>query len=120
MIPALDFRIFGDGYGFSAPYSDQAFYWLSGEFYTFMGGLGAQLHSAQWTHPKAGERRKICGVEFRPLHSNRRWGRVMVAWAASLPRNTGEANDWLRQFERYLSHPNGAFEYRRAQQTGEA
>jgi hypothetical protein len=114
MIPALDFRIFGNGYGFAAPYFDQPFYWLGGEFYTFSAGLGAQLHSVQWTHPKPGERRKICGVEFRPFHSHRRWGRVMITWAARLPSDIAEANDWLRQFQQHLQAPWAPFEYRHA------
>lgn len=114
MIPILDFRIFGNGHGFGAPYFDQPFYWLRGQFYTFMHGFGAQLHSVQWTHPKAGERRKICGVEFRPFSSRRKWGRVMVSWCTTLPENIDEANDWLRQFEAHLRHPFAPFEYRPA------
>jgi hypothetical protein len=110
--PAIDFRIFGNGYGFAAPYFDQPFYWLSGDFYTFMHGFGAQLHSVQWTHPRAGERRNICGVEFRPLHSHRRWGRVMVAWSTKLPQGMDQANEWLGQFERHLRSPYGKFEFR--------
>jgi hypothetical protein len=113
--PALDFRIFGNGHGFGAPYSDQAFYWLSGDFYSFMHGFGAQLHSVQWTHPNAGERRSICGIEFRPFHSRRCWGRVMVAWTTKLPSNLDEANDWLRQFERHLQNPIGSFRHYPAQ-----
>jgi hypothetical protein len=114
MTPALDFRIFGNGFGFGAPYHDQAFYWLSGEFYTFIGGLGAQLSSVQWTHPKPGEVRKICGVEFRPFNSHRRWGRVMVSWATRLPHDLDEANAWIRQFKAHLGSPFRNFEYRPA------
>jgi hypothetical protein len=109
--PALDFHIFGNGYGFGAPYFDQPFYWLSGEFYTFMGGLGAQLHSVQWTHPKPGEKRILRGVAFRPMHSNRRWGRVMVAWATKLPDDIDQANEWLRQFRAHLSQPGFDFQF---------
>lgn len=112
MIRALDFRIFGNGYGLGAPYFDQTFYWLSGRFYTFMGGLGAQLHSIQWTHPKPGEVRKICGVEFRPFNSHRRWGRVMVSWSTRLPRELDQANEWLRQFKAHLGSPCFPFEFR--------
>lgn len=77
----LDHKIFGSGRGLRTPYWDGAFYWLSGELYTFSPGLGAQLHSIQWTHPKAGERRYLCGRWFRPLHSQRQWGRVKISWA---------------------------------------
>lgn len=86
----LDHKIFGDGHGLRSPYFDNRFYWLvdtsadrkrrDGALYTFMHGLGAQLISRQWTHPRAGERRRLIGREFIPLHSNRRWGRVEVAW----------------------------------------
>lgn len=115
MIRWLDFRIFGNGYGLAAPYFDQPFYWLSGRFYTFMGGFGAQLHSFQWTHPRAGEIRDICGVRFRPFNSSRRWGRVRVAWCANLPSGINEANEWLRQFKAHLSSPLFPFEFRPAQ-----
>lgn len=114
-MPALDFRIFGNGHGFGAPYHDQPFYWLSGEFYTYMGGHGAQLHSVQWMHPKAGERRILRGVEFRPFNSRRRWGRVMVAWATKLPPDIDQANEWLRQFRAHLSQPGFDFQFRPAQ-----
>lgn len=114
MIPALDFRIFGNGHGFGAPYWDQTFYWLSGEFYTYMAGLGAQLHSVQWTHPKAHEVRRLCGVDFRPFSSRSKWGRVMVAWSTKLPDDLTAANEWLRQFRAHLSQPNRDFEFRPA------
>lgn len=110
-IPAIDFRIFGNGHGFAAPYFDQPFYWLSGEFYTFNAWLGAQLHSVQWRHPRAGEERNICGVPFRPFSSHRKRGRVYVSWATKLPEDINAANDWLAQFERHLRHPQGPFRY---------
>lgn len=70
MIPWLDFKIFGSGHGMAVPYFDGRFYWLvdtygrerngrNGEFYKYSAGLGAQLNSYQWTHPRAGERRRL-------------------------------------------------------------
>lgn len=99
----LDWRIFGNGHGFRSPFCDDRFYWLSGEFYTFMAGHGAQLHSVQWTHPNAGEERVIAGLRFRPLHSYRKWGRVMIARACQdLPSDIDGANYGLRQMERMI------------------
>lgn len=83
----LDRFIFGTGKGLGLPFWDQTLYWLvdaktkRGTLYTLMGGFGAQLHSIQWTHPKAQEERILAGVPFRPFNSYRRWGRVRVAWA---------------------------------------
>lgn len=100
MILWLDHKIFGNGKGMKSPFFDDRFYWLvdtyrlgrsrraHGELYTFMSGLGAQLHSYQWTHPLAGETRQLIGREFRPLHSRRKHGRVEIAWAMTmLPRD---------------------------------
>ncbi len=114
MIRPLDFWLFGNGYGLGAPHCDQAFYWLSGRFYTWLGGHGAQLQSFQWRHPLPGEVRDICGVKFRPFHSARTGPRVCVSWATSLPRDLNDANDWLRQFKQHLSTPVWAFTYRPA------
>lgn len=107
----LDHRIFGNGYGFRSPYFDNVFYWLDGELYTFMAGLGAQLHSVQWRRPLAGEKRVLGGEPFRPLHSHRRWGRVMVAWAwQRLPQPLDEAHralEWLQgHLGRYSPGPS--------------
>ncbi|WP_156771462.1 hypothetical protein [Labrys sp. WJW] len=103
MITWLDFRLFGNGGGLGAPYHDQRFYWLSGQFYTFMHGFGAQLHSFQWRHPKPGERRRICGRDFVVLHGSRRGPRVQVAWCmVGLPRDIDEANAAIRQLEQDL------------------
>src|SRR3546814_6094408 len=60
MILPLDHLIFGNGHGMKSPYFDNRFYWLSGELYTWIGGLGAQLRSIQWRHPKPGEVRHLC------------------------------------------------------------
>ena len=102
-ILAIDHRIFGSGHGFRSPHSDNRFYWLNGELYTFHPGFGAQLYNVQWTHPNAGERRKLCGQTFRPFHSRRRWGRVMVAWAwVEIPKDLESANVALRELEKAL------------------
>lgn len=109
----LDHKIFGNGRGLRSPYCDNRFYWLSGEIYTFMQGLGAQLHSFQWRHPRPGEERKLFGYRFRPLHSSREflwlWRdsvfpiptpicRVSVAWSrVDLPDDINQANAALRE-----------------------
>lgn len=113
MIRGLDFLVFGSGMGIGAPFWDQRFYWLvdtmkgrkvgRGTFYTWSGWFGAQLQSFQWTHPNAGERRRLCDLEFKPFHSERRWFRVRVAWACTtVPAGIDEANAFLRALERKL------------------
>jgi hypothetical protein len=107
MIMWLDHKIFGSGRGMRSPFYDDQFYWLAddlkprgrgnGELYTYMGGLGAQLHSVQWTTPKPGERRRLCNRDFVPFNVSRRWGRVMVAWAwTQLPDELDAAHAALR------------------------
>lgn len=98
----LDWWIFGNGWGMKSPYCDDRFYWLvdtthgrengKGAFYRAGFGYGAQLSSIQWTHPKPGETRKLCGRIFRPFASRRQWGRVEVSWAMTgLPSDIMEA-----------------------------
>lgn len=111
----LDLLLFGNGHGLGAPYFDQRFYWLTdgntlmgsgrslrGRLYTFMPGHGAQLYSFEWRHPLAGERRKLAGREYRPLHSSRKGPRVMVAWSTKLPDGIDVAIAELRQIEALL------------------
>lgn len=105
----LDWWIFGNGWGMKSPYCDDRFYWLvdtskgreigKGAFYRATYGFGAQLQSIQWTHPKPGETRRLCGRNFRPFQSHRRWGRVEVSWAMKLPAGIDEANGALRHLE---------------------
>jgi hypothetical protein len=113
MIVWLDQRIFGNGHGLKSPYWDDVYYWLSGDFYTWSGWFGAQLQSFQWRHPKAGERRRLAGREFRALHSNREFlwlwivplpiCRVRVAWSGvGLPKPIAEANEALRKLQTEL------------------
>lgn len=129
MILRLDHLIFGNGHGLASPYCDKRFYWLvdtarhgrhgsRGELYTFMHGFGAQLHSFQWRHPKAGEVRQLAGKQFRPLHSTRQFlwlwrnsifsiplpiPRVSVAWSwVDLPKDIDKANAALRDMQRTL------------------
>lgn len=104
MILSLDHRIFGNGFGMASPYHDARYYWLvdtyqrdrdgrHGQLYQWLGGLGAQLTSRQWAHPKPGERRELAGREFVPFISTRRWLRVEVSWAMPrLPDKLDEAN----------------------------
>jgi hypothetical protein len=122
--PWLDFKLFGSGRGMSMPFWNGIFYWLNneadeswytttdhrrnygkiGDLYTFMHGFGAQLHSYQWTHPNAGERRVLAGKTFAPFHSTRKLGRVEVAWGMTdLPRDTDAANKAIRDFEAELN-----------------
>jgi hypothetical protein len=103
MILWLDHLIFGNGHGMASPLSDERFYWLSGELYTFGHGLGAQLRSVQWRHPRPGERRLLCRREFVVFSSRRRWGRVEVYWAlVGLPHDLDDAHAALRQLETRL------------------
>lgn len=106
----LDHKIFGNGFGMKSPYHDNRFYWLvdtygrersgkNGALYTYSAGFGAQLRSFQWRHPKPGERRHLIGRDFKPFHSSRRWFRVEVAWATSLPKDIDAANAALRQLK---------------------
>ena len=120
MILWLDHKIFGNGHGLGTPYFDGRFYWLSGQLYTWMSGFGAQLHSIQWTHPNAGERRKLFGYTFAPLNSTRYrlwlWrdsnfpiptpiSRVMIAWGrVDLPKDINEANAALNQMQREIGN----------------
>ncbi len=87
----LDWIIFGNGKGLGSPYFDDAFFWLSGNLYTWIGGYGAQLSSIEWKAPRAGVRRKLLGRDFVVLHYERRWIRVKIAWAlAKEPKNYSE------------------------------
>jgi hypothetical protein len=102
MIVWLDFLIFGRGYGLAQPRFDGRFYWLSGQFYTFIGGLGAQLQSFQWRHPRPGESRRLAGRDYRPFNSRRQGLRVSVSWATRLPSDLNEANAEIRKIETEL------------------
>ena len=101
----LDHLIFGNGFGLRSPFHDNRFYWLSGDLYTFSSGLGAQLTSFQWTHPNAGERRRLCGRIFHPVHSSRRWFRVRVAWnMTDMPKELDEMQNAIRQLKHDLDN----------------
>ena len=101
----LDHKIFGNGNGMKSPYFDDVFYWLSGRLYTWIGGLGAQLRSTQWTHPKPGERRVLAGEEFVVFWSSRSWLRVEVTWKmVRLPENIAMANARIRQLRHTLNN----------------
>lgn len=113
----LDHKIFGNGHGLASPYFDDRFYWLSGRLYHWIGGLGAQLNSFEWRHPKPGEERTICGRKFRPFNSRRQFlwlfrgkvyaiptpiSRVSVSWAYNLPNDLDAANAELRELKSKL------------------
>lgn len=98
----LDHKLFGNGRGMKSPYFDNRFYWLSGQLYTWIGGLGAQLQSIEWRHPRPGDNRILCGLEFRPFNSVRTGPRVRVSWATRLPHDLNGANAFLRRLEASL------------------
>jgi hypothetical protein len=87
----LDWWLFGNGRGMASPYWDDAFFWLSGHMYQWIGGFGAQLSSIEWKTPKAGTRRKLLGRQFIVFNVERRLVRVRVSWAlADPPRHYGQ------------------------------
>lgn len=100
---SLDHLIFGNGYGMKTPACDGVLFWLSGRLYTWIGGLGAQLRSTQWTHPKPGERRTLAGYRFVVFNSSRRWIRVETSWAlVELPDKLEDANEKIRALKKCL------------------
>lgn len=117
MIVWLDHLIFGNGYGLASPYFNTVLYWLvdkshpkkKGQLYTWSGGLGAQLNSFQWLHPKPGEYRIICGREYRPFNSTRRWIRVQVSWATPIGTTIDEHHYHLRKIKEDLCRGSGYF-----------
>lgn len=84
----------GDGYGLASPHFDDQFFWLHdmsggqrgpGAWYTWMGGLGAQLTSWEFRAPKAGTTRKLFGHTFRVFQNPvRRFLTVRISWATDL------------------------------------
>lgn len=108
MIVWLDHRIFGNGRGLKSPHFDDVFYWLSGDIYTWVGGLGAQLSSIQWRQPELREERILCGRKFVPFTSYRRWGRVMVSWACTeLSPDLSIAAEQIKHLKRDLNAARG-------------
>jgi hypothetical protein len=110
MIVWLDHLIFGNGYGLASPGLDTRFYWLvdkrtgKGDLYNLIaGGLGAQLRSRQWRHPRAGEERELCGRTFVPYGSVRSGPRVEVSWSwRALPHELEKANLALAELAREI------------------
>lgn len=105
---ALDWMIFGNGHGMKSPHWDDTFYWLhdqfkQGRFYSWVGGLGAQLTSREWRMPRPGTRRQLAGREFVVFQASRRWFRVEVSWAmVRLPEDIDEAHAAIRDLKRDL------------------
>ncbi len=100
MIFPLDHKLFGNGHGLKSPYFDSTFYWLNGELYSFIYGLGAQLQSIQWTHPVPGERRTLLGREFVVFSSRRKWLRVVVHWAmVNMPEDLERMHVVIRKLQ---------------------
>lgn len=101
----LDHLLFGNGNGIKSPYFDNIFYCLSGRLYTYSFGYGAQLHSTQWFHPIAGEKRVLAGETFVVFNSTRRWLRVQVAWSlVRLPEDITNAANAIRKFKAKLDN----------------
>ena len=110
----LDHLIFGNGHGMASPYFDNRFFWLvdtlrkdrsgrNGRLYNWIGGLGAQLTSWEWTAPKAGTRRRLAGREFKIFSTERHGLRVECSWClARLSENLDAANSEIRDTEREL------------------
>lgn len=111
MILWLDHKLFGNGHGMASPCCDGRFHWLvdtrqpkarrhgRGQLYSFSTGLGAQLASTQWFHPRPGECRILADRTFRVFHSRRRWLRVYVSWAMTdLPEDLTAALTEIRAF----------------------
>lgn len=100
----LDHFLFGNGNGLSSPFHDNTFYWLDGRLYTYHFGYGAQMQSIEWAQPNPGERRLLCGEEFRPFSCRRSWVRVRVSWAlADLPKNIDDAHSRIMAFKDKLN-----------------
>lgn len=95
----LDFKIFGNGWGLASPHFDDVFYWLDGRFYHWLGGLGAQLESFEWTAPRPGTTRELVGEKFRVFQTRRRWLRVRCSWAVD--REVRDFSE-VRQLKRRL------------------
>ena len=103
MILKLDHLIFGNGFGLKSPFFDNVFYLLSGDLYTFSYGLGAQLTSIQWTHPKPGERRTLAEREFVVAYSSRSWLRVRVEWTmVGMPNDLDGMHSKIQELQDYL------------------
>ena len=98
----LAFKLFGNGWGLAAPGHDETFYWLSGEFYRFLYGFGAQLKSFEWFMPKPGTRRTIAGRDFVVFLASRRWLLVDVSWA--MPSVPAHDLDGAHTIIRALKH----------------
>lgn len=105
----LDWRLFGNGRGMASPYWDDAFYWLDGHFYQWIGGLGAQLQSHEWFAPKAGTRRRLIGEEFVVFQTRRKGPRVEASWALTqMPSNLDAQNARIAElYERLKSWRHG-------------
>lgn len=104
MILPIDHKLFGNGHGLKSPYFDSTYYWLNGELYSFVYGLGAQLQSIQWKHPVPGERRTLLGREFVVFSSRRKWLRVIVYWAmVNMPKDLDSMHAMINKLKSDLN-----------------
>ncbi len=106
MLIAIDHSVFGNGYGLKSPRCDDIYYWLSNEIYTFSHGLGAQLHSSQWTHPRPGKSAcwlagsllyfSLNGAGFG-LWFRGQWYNCLTIWTKLMPKS----GSYMLTFEPY-------------------
>lgn len=99
MVFWLDWKLFGNGHGMASPHCDDVFYWLSGRFYQWVGGFGAQLKSYEWRIPEPGTRRRLIGSEFVVFQARRKWLRVEASWTRVPGVGTAEE---VRELEQKL------------------
>ena len=107
MIVWLDHLAFGNGHGMKSPFSNNMFYWLSGDMYTFFAGYGAQFTSWRWFFPDENEKVVLeigdSTYTLVPFSSRRNWLRVIVTWRClEMPDNFLEQGFFLTKLKNEL------------------
>lgn len=110
MIPWLDFKLFGNGYGMGCPVVAAHFHWLpyhhrkGGAFFLVKPYYGAQLYSFHWWVPK--EDIIVKGEKFSVLNHVRVGPRVMVAWRAhKMEADMNQDTAFINKFMESLDDP---------------
>ncbi len=117
----LAFIAIGDGRGIAQPFWDGTWYWLHDQiweregkrrsaWYQISGRLGAQLHSVEFTTPRAGEEREIFGYRIRVFSTGarRRGPIVETSWCfADLPTSLDEVHAYIREARTALQNWQG-------------
>lgn len=115
------FLFMGNGWGLGQPFWDGPWYWLHDQmmwreerrrsaWYQISGGLGAQLHSIEFTKPRAGEEREVFGYRIRVFStgSQRRGLIVETSWRfTDLPEELNAANAYIRAARTALQNWQG-------------